>query len=237
MAVGEFFNSHPQANWLTGLCTNIDVAGNEIRQRIRLYKNFWLRWNKFSILQVLNYISQPSTFWKKSAMNRIGYFNEQLHYTMDYDYWLRLGQHYPLYVLYRDLSKFRIHSNSKSGATNYRQFVEELQVVEHYYKGLPVFLHRIHRVIAIEYSGKNLNDLLHKNCWLPALFFRLLTTFMLSHSGQWKMTTLLIICLLYHHLFQPITPISTFTISNAHTRLWTIKRRHRQTGHACPVCL
>lgn len=150
MAVGEFFANHSEANWLTGLCINVDQSGNEIRQCIRLYKNFWLRWNHHSFLQVLNYISQPSTFWKRSAINKVGYLNEQLHYTMDYDYWLRLGQHYPLHVLYRDLAKFRIHSNSKSGATTYRQFDEELQVVEKYYTGLPIFLHRIHRAITIK---------------------------------------------------------------------------------------
>jgi len=150
MAVGNFFADYPEANWLTGLCINIDQSGNEIRRRIRLYKNFWLRFNNYSILQVLNYISQPSTFWKRSAMNRIGYLNEQLHYTMDYDYWLRLGQYYSLHVLYRDLAKFRIHSNSKSGATTHRQFDEELKVVEQYYTGLPVFLHRLHGAVTIK---------------------------------------------------------------------------------------
>ena len=144
MAVGNYFTDHPNANWLTGLCINIDHSGNEIRQRIRLYKNFWLRLNKFSILKVLNYISQPSTFWKRSAMNKIGYLNEQLYYTMDYDYWLRLGQHYPLHVLYKDLSRFRIHGSSKSGTTTFRQFDEELKVVQQYYTGFPVFLHRLH---------------------------------------------------------------------------------------------
>jgi glycosyltransferase involved in cell wall biosynthesis len=150
MAVGEYFTIHPEADWLTGLCVNIDQSGNEIRQHIRRYKNFWLRWNNYSILKVLNYISQPSTFWKKTAMKRVGYLNEQLHYTMDYDYWLRLGQHYPLHVLYKDLSRFRIHNSSKSGTTTSLQFDEELKVVEQYYTGLPVFLHRVHRALAVK---------------------------------------------------------------------------------------
>lgn len=150
MAVGNYFTDHPKANWLTGLCINIDHSGNEIRERIRLYKNFWLRLNNFSTLKILNFISQPSTFWKKSAMKKIGYLNEQLHYTMDYDYWLRLGHHYPLHVLYKDLSRFRIHSSSKSGTTTFRQFDEELKVVEQYYTGFPILMHRLHRVLTIK---------------------------------------------------------------------------------------
>jgi glycosyltransferase involved in cell wall biosynthesis len=155
MAVGEFFASHPETNWLTGLCINIDEAGNEIRRLTRLYKNFWLLWNSYTVLKVLNYISQPSTFWKRSTMERIGYFNEKLYYTMDYDYWLRLGGSYPLHVLYRDLARFRIHGNSKSGTTTHRQFDEELKVVEQYYRGLPVFIHRLHgKLITKVYERK-----------------------------------------------------------------------------------
>jgi glycosyltransferase involved in cell wall biosynthesis len=150
LAVGEYFASHPEANWLTGLCINIDQSGNEIRRFNRFYKNFWLRWNSFSILKILNYVSQTSTFWRRSAMNKIGYLNEQLYYTMDYDYWLRLGQHYPLHVLYRDLARFRIHNNSKSGTTTHRQFDEELIVLKKYYKGLPVCLHRIHGMLIVK---------------------------------------------------------------------------------------
>jgi len=149
-SVGHYFAAHPEAMWLSGKCINIDENGKEIRQRIRLYKNFWLRLNNFSILKILNYISQPSTFWRRSALNKIGYLNDQLYYTMDYDYWLRLGQHYPLHVLYKDLSRFRIHSSSKSGTTTFRQFDEELKVVQQYYTGFPVFLHRLHRAFVIK---------------------------------------------------------------------------------------
>lgn len=154
LAVGEYFLNHPEANWLTGLCINIDQTGKEIRKLNRLYKNFWLRWKSFAVLQVLNYVSQSATFWKRSAMNKIGYLNEHLHYTMDYDYWLRLGQRYPLHVLYRDLASFRIHNNSKSGTTTHHQFDEELKVLQKYYKGLPVFLHRLHGILIVKFYEK-----------------------------------------------------------------------------------
>lgn len=52
LTVGEFFASRPEAVWLTGMCINIDQSGKEIRQRTRLYKNFWLGLHSYSILQI-----------------------------------------------------------------------------------------------------------------------------------------------------------------------------------------
>lgn len=147
--VGKYFREKPDTMWLTGKCRNIDKNGNEIRINIRNYKNFWLRTGSYKVLQVLNYISQPATFWKWDAMQRVGYLNESLYYTMDYEYWLRLGRQYPLHVCNEYLARFRIHQRSKSGTTVYRQFDEELQVASMYSKGILLGLHRIHHYISI----------------------------------------------------------------------------------------
>ncbi|CAB3804042.1 glycosyltransferase [Pararobbsia alpina] len=34
-------------------------------------------------------ICQPATFWRRTLQDKIGVFDERLHYVMDYDYWLR----------------------------------------------------------------------------------------------------------------------------------------------------
>ena len=44
-----------------------------------------------------NIISQPSCFIRKSALERVGWLNRSLHYTMDWDLWVRLlenGAHF-----------------------------------------------------------------------------------------------------------------------------------------------
>lgn len=146
--VGEYFSRYENAFWLTGYCLNIDQTGREIRSFIRGYKNFWLRCNHYQILKVLNFISQPSTFWRRSAMTEVGFLDESLHYTMDYDYWLRLGRRFPLHVIRKNLSKFRLHEHSKSGTTFHDQFDEELSVAKKYFKGLPIFLHFIHQFLS-----------------------------------------------------------------------------------------
>lgn len=155
---GEYFASHLDAQWLSGRCINIDSQGKPIRFMIRQYKNFWLRINSYKMLFVLNYISQPSTFWRRRLLDEVGYLNTSLYYTMDYEYWLRIGKHYQLHVLNKDLARFRIHSGSKSGATAHRQFDEELQVAMSYNKNqFLTGLHRIHLYLTVAIYTKYMN--------------------------------------------------------------------------------
>jgi len=148
-AVGEFFAEHPEAFWVTGKCRVVDSAGREIRKAITLYKNLWLRLHSGQVLYVLNYVSQPATFWRHSVMERVGLFNEDLHYTMDYDYWLRMERVYRLHFVNTYLARFRIHAASKSGTTAFRQFDEQLAVARSHTRN-PVLLnfHIVHNVLA-----------------------------------------------------------------------------------------
>ncbi len=57
---------------------------------------------------------QPSFFFKKELLDKVGPLNENLHYGMDYDFFLRIalagnGRFYPEYW-----SKYRIHADSKT---------------------------------------------------------------------------------------------------------------------------
>jgi GT2 family glycosyltransferase len=85
-------------------------------------------------LLVTNYISQPATFWRRSALERAGWLDESLHYVMDYDYWLRLWSLKPPRLLTRELAAFRVHAQSKTTSTGHlEKYVhEEEQVVARY---------------------------------------------------------------------------------------------------------
>jgi glycosyltransferase involved in cell wall biosynthesis len=37
----------------------------------------------------LNYIAQPNVFFRRRVFDKIGYLNDNLHYVMDYEFWLR----------------------------------------------------------------------------------------------------------------------------------------------------
>lgn len=147
--VGQYIADHEDCYCLTGRCRTIDEQGKEIRKLITLYKNFWMLLSSPQILLVLNFISQPATFWRRSVIDTVGGLNESLYYTMDYDYWLRISRHFRIDFLQKVLACFRVHSHSKSGMTACRQFDEELLVARRYGKDPLIALHAIHRSLIV----------------------------------------------------------------------------------------
>jgi glycosyltransferase involved in cell wall biosynthesis len=149
LKVGSFFAEHPQADWLTGRCRIMDPQGREIRRLITAYKNFWLLFSSYKLLLAIDYISQPATFWRREVIQRVGPFDEELHLTMDYDYSLRVGGRYKLWVLNAPLASFRVHPASKSASIR-AHFDEDLAVARKYARSkLLVNLHRLHNQLII----------------------------------------------------------------------------------------
>lgn len=150
LKVGKFFADHRDACWLTGKCRTVDPDGREIRRAITLYKNFWLLFKSYKALQVIDYVSQPATFWRKCVIDIIGFFDEKLRYAMDYDYSLRVGRHFRLWVLPEYLAAYRIHSNSKAGSSANAQFDTDLEIArQHVSSRLLVSLHALHNAIIV----------------------------------------------------------------------------------------
>lgn len=129
-AVINFFNENPTKKWAYGKCKIIDEHDREIRRPITIYKNLLLKKYSFAKLLTENFISQPATFWKKELHGEIGYFNEEEHFCMDYEFWLRIGQKYPAGVIDRYLANFRYYANSKSGSVNKKQFQDQFRLAK-----------------------------------------------------------------------------------------------------------
>lgn len=58
---------------------------------------------------------QPSIFWRREVFERVGYLDESLHLTMDFDYWARMAEHFEFRNLDRDLSCATYHEEAKTG--------------------------------------------------------------------------------------------------------------------------
>jgi glycosyltransferase involved in cell wall biosynthesis len=144
--VAEYFQKHPTCQWVTGYAHIIDENGHKTRSQISLYKNIWLQIRSLSTLLITNYISQPSTFWRKSLQDEIGEFNESLKFVMDYDYWIRMASRYPLGLIRKPLSCFRTHPSSKMRSKEQLGSDEEAIMISQYTRSrvLQAF-HRIHR--------------------------------------------------------------------------------------------
>lgn len=144
--VAKIFSQNSNSTWLVGDAVIVNEHGQEIQTLIRAYKKFWRLILSAHLLSILNPIPQPATFIRYSALIKTGLFNQNLRYTMDYEYWHRLFQSVgkPITASF-PLSAFRIHGQSKGGSQFEKQFAEELQVASQYTTNSALlFLHKLH---------------------------------------------------------------------------------------------
>jgi glycosyltransferase involved in cell wall biosynthesis len=144
--VANYFYMHDNLAWAFGRCRIIDEHGAQTRNLVELYKAAWGRYARGrASLLVLNYIPQPATFWRASAMARVGAIDESLQYAMDYDFWLRLSTLLgaPGFIdCY--LAGFRLHGGSKSLNGARTQLAEACEVARAHGARLSLPLHRAH---------------------------------------------------------------------------------------------
>jgi glycosyltransferase involved in cell wall biosynthesis len=131
--VARAFASKPEAKWLVGRYEVIDENDQPIRGSVVRYKERSLRRYSYRALLRENFISQPAVFWRRDFGKEIGPLDESLHYTMDYDLWLRMGRVADPLFLDRVLARFRLYAGSKTGAVNRRQFDEQYEVARRYF--------------------------------------------------------------------------------------------------------
>ncbi len=140
--------------WVTGDALIVDELGDEIQKAVRVYKKVLRHMFCRSSLLITNYLVQPSTFWTRQLLKKVGLFDETLHYSMDYDYWLRsLNISNPI-ISRAVLSAFRIHSKSKGGSQYKAQIAEELEMIHrHTSNSFLITLHILHsKLVTLAYD-------------------------------------------------------------------------------------
>ena len=101
-----------QAYVVYGNCLKVDQDGKLLWERrpppvsLESLTNYWLPDHT---------PPQPAVFWRHEALRRVGLLNESLHYTMDFDLWLRLAQLYDFVYVDAFWAKDTHHHESKSG--------------------------------------------------------------------------------------------------------------------------
>lgn len=102
------FKAHPDVGVVYGDAYHID----EHDQIIERYPTE--KWNA-KRLQSTCFLAQPAVFFRRHLLDQCGLLNEDLHFCLDYEYWLRLaGQGVPFYYLNEVLAGSRLHSQTKT---------------------------------------------------------------------------------------------------------------------------
>ena len=145
-AAGTALSGNPAAAWVTGYCRIIGADGREIRSAIAAYKNVLLRHWSLPLYLTQNFVADPATFVRRSALEEVGLLDERYRESHDYDLWLRVARRFgaPL-VLRRELACFRMAEGSLSMDGFERQFREHSAVARAHGGGypLPVAANRI----------------------------------------------------------------------------------------------
>ncbi len=126
--VAEAFAADPGAVWATGYCRIIDADGNEVRKPVTSYKKFLLRRWTLPLYLTQNFVSDPATFVRRSALDRVGPISARWRWSHDYDLWLRVSALAPPVVIRRELACFRMAPGSLSMSGFDEQFREHAEV-------------------------------------------------------------------------------------------------------------
>jgi glycosyltransferase involved in cell wall biosynthesis len=173
--VANEFQAHKELVMLAGECINVDISGREISRKGS---------RTFDPLTVLISAkpAQPATFFHSRMLKEVGYLREDLHFPLDREYVLRIGQHYyPKHTLNIDvpLACARIWDGAKTPTSNHRQAIDERKQVINMYLHLSPYSKRRLRVLAYRRvyvdqaklenkSGNLLKEIL---CWTRVAFY------------------------------------------------------------------
>jgi glycosyltransferase involved in cell wall biosynthesis len=130
--VADLFIGQPALDLIHGRCRIVDENGAKTGERIGAITRYDEILDLWNVWWTRRNFVQPEVFWTRRITDRIGPFREDLHWVMDYEYWLRIlragGR---VGFIDDELAAFRIQPNQKSTQPD-RTAAELLQVVRPY---------------------------------------------------------------------------------------------------------
>lgn len=168
--LAQFLAAHPDAQWVAGGGHFIDASGATLRSYSPpaqpLRSTDLAPWTH-------TWFGQPGCLFRRDLYLRAGgHVRTDLHYAMDLDLWLRLGQWEPLQPVPAELGAYRLHERSKTMAERAPMEVEVVQVLlEHL--GAEAALKRV-KVLADDHFSLEAR-------------YRRLTSDLVSPAGWWRL--------------------------------------------------
>ena len=125
-AVATYFRSRPACLALYGRAHHLHADGTVMEP----YPTE--PWDYERLLDTC-FLCQPAVFWRREVVERFGVFDDALRYTMDYEYWLRVGRAAPFdYLDTHFLAGSRLHGDTKTLSQRVPVHREMVEVVKRY---------------------------------------------------------------------------------------------------------
>lgn len=103
----------------------IDRAG-AIKDRFQPTEPF----NLWKLVYLSDYVLQQATFFRRAAVEAVGWLDESLHYAMDWDLLIRLGKKFGLHYVPEYLGSLREYDEAKTFSGGARRIEEIRRVLE-----------------------------------------------------------------------------------------------------------
>ena len=130
--VVDAFKSQRDLEWVHGRCVIIDEHDREVRRWVSAYKHYRCRNHSFDNFLTEDYVSQMTTFWKRSVQDEIGYVDPNIRFAFDYEYFLRLAKRGAPHYIEEPTACFRWYPESKSGGGYVVQMTETNDIALRY---------------------------------------------------------------------------------------------------------
>lgn len=124
--IALYLRSHPRTQFVYGKGQLIDAKGKPIG----FYNDSQATTESLHGGCV---ISQPTAFWTKNVATQIGEFDESFHFTMDYDFWVRVSKKFKMVYLPDVLANTRIHNATKTSSQTHKLHKEAIRVQKTHY--------------------------------------------------------------------------------------------------------
>ncbi len=118
----NFFRAHPEAAIVNGHLVRIDESGRELeflpaRSSCFWLVHFWFKWYG---------LNHPSTFYRKEVFEQVGLLDTELHYAMDYDFYLRASRVYRFHDIDLLTTRMLVHPEAKTSG-GWDRFARDVQ--------------------------------------------------------------------------------------------------------------
>jgi glycosyltransferase involved in cell wall biosynthesis len=125
-AVAEL-QADSQAAFVYGHAEFTDQAGRLIAPCVRVEP-----FNLHRLLNYLDFIVQPTTFFRRDAFLAVGGLDASLRYCLDYDLWIKLALRYPVRYLPELLARVRVYPATKTASGGIERLHEIERMVRRY---------------------------------------------------------------------------------------------------------